>query len=106
MGIKSKQLAAGLMAAAITVTLSGCGTELPPPPELEGCDDWDWEEELGVYQCDDDDSDFFRGYYYAGKMFKTKDSLKTSKSYIDYSKGSSFKGNSGFGTGVKGSTGS
>ena len=103
---KTKKLATGLMAAALTVSLSGCGSDIPPVPDQEGCDDWEWDDELGVYQCDDEDSSHYHGYYYGGRMYKTKTALTGSKSYVDYSKGSSFKGNSGFGTGTKGSTGS
>jgi len=103
---KGKKLAAGLMMAALTVSLSGCGNALPPVPKQQGCDDWEWDDDLGVYQCDDQGSSNYHGYYYGGSMYRTKSALMGSKSYVNYTKGSSFKGKSGFGTGTKGSTGS
>ncbi len=87
--------------AAMTVSLAACGSDLPPEPTGTDCDDWDWDEETGTYYCDDDSSAHYLGYYYAGKLFKNKSSLKKSSAYKSYSK--SYQ--SGIGSGTKGGFG-
>lgn len=102
---KTKKMATGLLVAALSFSLSGCGTNsaLPPEPDSQECDDWDWDYELGVYQCDDVDSPNYLAYFYAGRMFKSKSSLTSNSNYKNYTNSSTFKGtNSGFGSGSKG----
>lgn len=62
---KTKKLMTGISTTALTLSLAGCGTSansLPPKPTDKGCDDWDWSEEDGVWQCDESGSGH-HGYY-------------------------------------------
>lgn len=99
---KTKKLMVGIVASISTIGLSACGeVELPPEPTDTNCDDWDWDEENGVYVCDDDSSLYYRSYYYGGKFFTKKSSLLKNSNYKSYIKSSKFKGSSGFGSGSK-----
>jgi hypothetical protein len=96
---KTKKLLAGVSTSAlIMATLSGCGEEetLPIPEDTE-CEDWDWDSDLGVWECDDYDSPHY-GFFFYGAKYYTKKSLKSSSSYKTYKSSSSFKG---FGSGNK-----
>ncbi|RSK29322.1 hypothetical protein EJF36_09910 [Bacillus sp. HMF5848] len=84
--------------------MSACSNQsLPPTPDDPNCDDWDWDNELGVWECDDYDSDYRGAYFYGGRYFKGKSSLLQSSKYKSYKSSSSFKG--GFGSGSKGGFG-
>ena len=37
-----------------------------PEPNDNSCSDWDWDDELGVWQCDDSSSGY-RGHYFYGE---------------------------------------
>ncbi|RBW67824.1 hypothetical protein [Bacillus taeanensis] len=102
---KTKRLMTGVLSTALAVGLSGCGSERLSEPDDSRCRDWDWNSDLGVYECDDDDSGYRGSYYYGGTYYKSKNALKSSSSYKSYSSSSSFKGSSGFGTGSKGGFG-
>ena len=46
----------GVTTTALTLGLAGCGSstaELPPKPTDQACDDWDWDDDQGVWICDD-----------------------------------------------------
>lgn len=90
------------------ITAAGCNNDesLPPVPEGTDCGDWEWEAEEGVWECDDYDSPHFGYFYYGGKLFSSKSSLKSSSAYKSYRSSSSFKGgSSGFGSGSSGGFG-
>ncbi|MBY6035390.1 aminotransferase yhxA [Fictibacillus nanhaiensis] len=100
---KTKKLIAGVSSASVAVMLTGCNNyqaeDLPPEPTDTECQDWEWDEEDGVYECDDANSRFFGHYFLAGKFFKGKNSLLKSSAYKSYKNSSSFKGKgSGFGS--------
>ncbi|KUP05748.1 lipoprotein [Bacillus coahuilensis m2-6] len=97
---KTTKLMTGVM-AAMTMTIAACGSDIPPEPEDTDCLDWDWDEETGTYYCDDDDSPYYRSYFYGGRYFKSKSSLKESSSYKSYSNSAK----SGIGSGSKGGFG-
>lgn len=103
-GTKTKKLLSGAAASIFAVGLAGCSTQdLPPTPEGTDCDEWEWEDDLGVWECDDDDSTRFGHFFYGGKSYKSKSSLFQSSSYQSYKSSSSFKG--GFGSSSKGGFG-
>ncbi|MCH1624288.1 hypothetical protein [Fredinandcohnia quinoae] len=82
----------------------GCSSDLsdrPPMPDTDSCNDWEWDENLGVWECDDDDSNYRGHYFYGGSFYKGSKKLKASSSYKSYK--SSYK--SGFGSGSKGGFG-
>jgi len=99
----------GVTTTALTLGLAGCGDERPPKPTDEACDDWDWDDDQGVWVCDDHNSSRSGYYYYGGKYYKNKNALSKSTDYANYKNSSSFKGgsksSSGFGSGSKSSGG-
>lgn len=98
---KTKKLIAGVSSASVAMMLSGCNDqaeELPPEPTDSECQDWEWDEDDGVYECDDTNSRYFGYYFFGGSFFKGKSSLLKSSAYKSYKNSSSFKGGgSGFG---------
>jgi hypothetical protein len=100
---KTKKLLAGVSTSALVLSsLAACGdnyADLPPVPEDSECGDWEWEDDEGVWECDDRNSPYFGYFFFGGKRFKTKSMLKSNKSYQNYRSSSSFKG--GFGSGSK-----
>lgn len=104
---KTKKLMAGISAAALTIGLSGCNSStssLPAKPADKSCDDWDWSEDEGVWQCDDSRSGYYGSYYHGGSYYKNKATLHGSSGYTSYKNSSSFKtvkSSSGFGSGSK-----
>lgn len=121
---KTNKLMKGVLATAglitITTTMAACespgnSVAKPPKPKDSTCKNWDWEEDLGVWECDDKKSSYHGGYYYGGTYYSNSSALKSSSGYQSYSKSSSFagkstsisSGKSGVGSGSKGgSTGS
>lgn len=100
---KTKKLLTGLFAGTFAAGMAGCGAEdLPPEPQTAECDDWDWDSDLGVYVCDDDDSSYRGSYFHNNRYYKNKSNLLSSSSYKSYKSSSSFKG---FGSGSKGGFG-
>lgn len=98
----------GISATALTLSLTGCAdtstSSLLPKPTDESCNDWEWSEEEGVWQCDDSHSGHYRSYYYGGRFFNNKNELHSSSSYTNYKNSDSFKAgqtSSGFGSGLK-----
>ena len=104
---KTKKLMVGISATAVTLSLAGCGSStssLPPKPTDKNCNDWDWSEEDGVWQCDESGSGYYRFYHYGGSYYHNKSSLHSSSDYINYKNSASFKttkSSSGFGSGSK-----
>ena len=99
---KTKKLIAGVSSASVAVMLSGCNDqaqELPPEPTDTECQDWEWDEDDGVYECDDTNSRYFGYYFFGGRYFSGTSSLLKNPKYKSYKKSSSFKGGStGFGS--------
>lgn len=101
---KTKKLMTGAMASIFAVGLTGCNDpDLPPPPEGTDCNDFEWDDDLGVWECDDYDSRSYGYFFYGGKLFSSKSSLLKSSGYKSYQSSSSFKG--GFGSSSKGGFG-
>ncbi len=105
---KTKKIMIGVTATALTIGLVRCGTtnaDLPPKPTDQSCGDWDWDDEDGVWECDDYSSGHYGHYYYGGTYYRDKSSLLNNNAYKSYKNSSSFKGgikaSSGFGSGTK-----
>lgn len=100
---KTKKALKGVASAIFVTGIAGCGTDssLPPEPESDECRDWDWDDSLGVWVCDDGGSGYYRSYYYGGSYYRNTSALAKSSDYKSYSKSTSFKGSSGFGSGSK-----
>jgi hypothetical protein len=98
---KTKKLIAGVSSASVAAMLSGCSSfqaeELPPEPTDAECQDWEWDYDDGVYECDDTGSRYFGHYFFGGRYFSGKSSLLNSSKYKAYKNSSGFKGGSGFG---------
>lgn len=104
----TKKIMVGITMTTLTLGLAGCDSdsgELPPQPNDSSCDDWDWENDEGVWECDDNNSNYYGYYFYAGQYYKNKNALIKSSDYSNYKNSSSFKGggttSSGFGSGSK-----
>ncbi len=75
-------------------------------PDDPSCDTWDWDDDDGVWECDDYDSPHYGAYYLGGSYFASKSALKKSSSYKSYQSSSDFKGGkSGFSKGSSGGSG-
>jgi hypothetical protein len=98
---KTKKVLVGVASVALTVGLSGCSSNAsqPEPPDDQNCDDWEWDNDDGVYECEDYDSNYFGYYFFGGKYYKSRSSLIKTPSYKSYKSSSSFKGGKGFGSG-------
>ncbi|WP_412917727.1 hypothetical protein [Metabacillus sediminilitoris] len=60
---KTTTLITGILSASM-ITAAGCNNEsLPPVPEGTDCNDWEWEDDEGVWECDDYDSSHY-GYFF------------------------------------------
>ena len=51
-------------------------TRFTPKPNDKSCSDWDWDDELGVWQCDDSSSGYRGHYFYGGDTIKINPLLK------------------------------
>ena len=51
-------------------------TRSSPKPNDNSCSDWDWDDELGVWQCDDSSSGYRGHYFYGGRYYQNKSTLK------------------------------
>lgn len=101
---KTKKLITGAVASIFAVGLTGCSDPgLPPPPDNLECNDYEWDDDLGVWECDDYDSRYYGHFFYGGKVFSSKSSLLKSQTYKSYKSSSSFRG--GFGSSSKGGFG-
>ncbi|MGM0837301.1 MAG: aminotransferase yhxA [Bacillota bacterium] len=104
---KTKKVLTSVSATIFALGMTGCGSEeestLPPAPTDDRCDEYEWDNEEGVYQCEDDSSSFYRSYYYGGGFFGSKSSLKNDSSYKNYRNSPTFESNTkpskGFGSG-------
>ncbi|MFD1738105.1 aminotransferase yhxA [Bacillus salitolerans] len=98
METKTKKLLSGITAAIVIGGLTGC-QNAPEPPSDPDCDDWEWEEDDGVYECEQYSSSYYGHYYYGGRYYRNKTDLFKSSAYQKYKSSSSFKGSKGFGSG-------
>jgi hypothetical protein len=97
---KTKKVLAGAV-TAFAASVAGCGSQesLPPVPEDLECNDYEFDYDEGVWECDDRTSPHFGYYYFAGRMFSTLAGLHADSSYKNYRQSPNFK--SGFGKGSK-----
>ena len=51
-------------------------TRSSPKPNDNSCSDWDWDDELGVWQCDDSSSGYRGHYFYGGRYYQNKSTFK------------------------------
>ncbi|MDX8361723.1 MULTISPECIES: hypothetical protein [Bacillaceae] len=106
---KTKKMISGVSAAVVSLSLTGCGeSTLPEVPDNEDCLDWEFDNELGVWECDDDDSDYYGHYFLYGKRYINKSKLIKSSAYNSYKSTSTYKNattKAGFGSGAKGGFG-
>jgi hypothetical protein len=100
---KTKKVLVSVAAVALTTGMIGCQSNATPPnpPDDTDCDEWEWDADDGVYECDDRDSNYFGYYFLAGRYFSSKSSLLKSPSYKSYKSSSSYKGSKGFGSGTR-----
>lgn len=144
---KTRKVMSGISATALMMGLSGCndnsqaipdrdwdqdsstgsgedwssdqGQDRPPVPEGTDCSDWEWDDEDGVWECDDNNSPYFGHYFFGGMFFANRALLYKSNDYMNYKKSPAFKGarldskyknksprgSSGFGSGSRSTTG-
>jgi hypothetical protein len=101
---KTKKLISGVIISLVASSLSGCNdNDRPPQPDEDSCREWDWDDDAGVWECDDSRSSYHGHYFLGGLYYNSKSKLTKSPAYKSYKSSSSFKG--GFGSGSKGSFG-
>ncbi|MGL4820826.1 MAG: hypothetical protein ACRC5C_12720 [Bacilli bacterium] len=64
----------------------------PPYSEDNACTEWEWDEEQGVWICDDSDSPNYRGYYFNNMFFATATLLMANSFYRNYSSSAAYRG--------------
>lgn len=108
--VKTKKIMVGITSTALMFGLAGCnqnddewetqqsGTsvsqDIPPAPQDQECSEWDWDDDDGVWECDEGSSRYYGHYYYGGHYYGSRSALFNSSAYKSYKKGSSFKGSS------------
>lgn len=105
---KTNKLLMGIVSAALlTGVAASCDKDSsrPPKPDEPTCDDWEWDDDDGVWQCDDDTSAHYGHSFYRGKYYSSKSLLHANQSFKSYKSSGSFKGRSGFGSGSRGGFG-
>lgn len=98
----------GVVYSTAIIGLISCLNEPSDPemPDDPSCDDWEWDDDDGVWECDDEYSSHYGHSYYGGRYYSSKSGLYADSSYKSYKSSSSFKGgSSGFGSGSKGGYG-
>lgn len=98
------------MGTAVTLMMTGCGANtanLPTKPTEANCNDWDYDEKTGTYQCDDTHSNYRGHYFYGGSYYNTASALMASNAYKNGVTSGKIAPNqstskSGFGSGSKG----
>lgn len=121
---KTKAIVTGVIGTAMTMMMAGCGAStntMPSQPNDANCNDWDYDQKTGTYQCDDRGSSYHGHYFYGGSYYGSSSALtsspsyksgvsngtispnkSTSKSSSSYSSSNSSSSKSGFGSGSKG----
>ncbi|MBB6443915.1 aminotransferase yhxA [Bacillus benzoevorans] len=105
---KTKLLLTGIVSAAVIIGVTNCSNNSSQPkmPDDPSCDDWEWDDDDGVWECDDEYSSHYGHSYHGGKYYSSKSNLYKDSSYKSYKSSSSFKSSSsGFGSGSKGGFG-
>ncbi|KGM44621.1 hypothetical protein P9D43_10125 [Neobacillus niacini] len=109
---KTQWLISGVLTSLMAgTTLAGCSQaqDLPPVPEDTDCADWEWDDDEGVWQCDDNRSSHYGHFFYGGMFFHSRSALLNSSAYKSYRSSKSYKSSSsfkgGFGSGSKGGFG-
>jgi hypothetical protein len=109
---KTKKLVTTLLAGIVVTSMTGCGSQAAPTvpqPTDPSCKDWEWDENEGVWECDDRASSHYGAYYYGGLFFASRSLLHNNSGFKNYHsdyKNSINKGKSGgFGSGSKGPSG-
>lgn len=105
---KTKLLLTGIVSAAVIVGGVGCSNQSsrPQAPNDSSCRDWEWDDDDGVWECDDESSSRYGSSYHGGRYYSSKSDLHKNSSYQSYKNSSSFKGgSSGFGSSSKGGFG-
>ena len=117
--MKTKKVLVGVSATAMTLALAGCGSSegtyeqsmIPSPPQDNRCNDWEWDEDDQLWECDDHRSSYYGHYHYMGNFYSNTNKLKSSKNgasysnYLSSSSSNSSKSSSGFGSGSTSSGG-
>jgi len=101
--MKQATLAATLL---IGTTLSGCGTDdtMAEQPNDPDCDDYEYDDEEGVWYCDDASGPHYGFFYWGGTYFASRALMHSAMKKKGYTPGSkeTMRYNSktkGFGTG-------
>ena len=110
-----KKVSIALTSGLAVSTLAGCGSTedvaRPDKPQNDDCRDWDFDDDEGVWVCDDNSSHYYHSYYHGGIFYPTRKALHGSSSYKSYKSSSSYAGHtsssskSGFGKGSSGGFG-
>lgn len=100
---KTRKVMVGVTTTALTLGLAGCGSNTAEgsPPDDQYCNDWEWDNDDGVWECDDRHSSYYGHYYYGGSYYKDKNSLLKNSSFKSSKSSSSVNKSSGFGSGSK-----
>ncbi|WP_088042949.1 aminotransferase yhxA [Bacillus sp. EAC] len=109
-----KKVSVALTGGIVVTSLAGCGSsqtaDRPDKPQNDDCRDWEFDDDEGVWVCDDSTSSHYHSYYHGGFFYPSRKSLHGSSSYKSYKTSSKFAGHSssskgGFGKGSFGGFG-
>ena len=89
---KGKKLLTGISSIALIASMAGCSSNQTKAPNDPECNDWEYDNDDGVWECDDSSSMRYGHSYYGGTYYDSKNNLH---------KSSAFKSSksSGFGSG-------
>ena len=121
---KTKTVMTGILSTAVLIGITGCSnsgtatgssasnSDIPPVPDDTNCTNWEWDDDDGVWECEDSHSRYYGHYFYGGKYYNSKSSLLKNTSYKKQQQSSSSSSSvsggsdstnktSGFGSGKK-----
>ncbi|WP_156319797.1 aminotransferase yhxA [Bacillus sp. FJAT-18017] len=112
---KTSKLMTAVSSTALALGLVGCSTsgsddwessagqtgDIPPMPENTDCGQWDWDEDDGVWECDDRNSSYFGHLFFAGMFFSNRSALYKNRDFVNYRNSPSFKGKTGTGDSIR-----
>ncbi|MGP7818675.1 aminotransferase yhxA [Niallia sp. 01092] len=88
---KTTKVMTGIISTAFMLNLAACNNQTdeeytttqknPDPPSDANCDKWEWDDDDGVWECEDRHSSHYGHYFYGGSYYNSRSALHNSKYY-------------------------
>lgn len=83
-------------AAGLTFGMAGCSdgssVQQPPKPKDSGCQNWKFDDQKGVWKCQQSNAGHAGAFYYGNRYYSSANDLTSSSAYKSYKSSSSFAG--------------